>query len=354
MSVVGADTEQLRATATQLTQAADRLQGTLQHLNSSVTNTMYWRGPDSERFRSEWNGRFVHVLRTAIDSLRSGAETLRRNADEQVNASRAEGGGSDGAGGSTKGSPVHSPQNTHDMYGEIREMGEQKTNDSSGYRVQRVVGPDGETRYIVYIVGVDGSSTQTGASSIDAAQDKLDSKQIAALERLIPKDSDVMLAGLSQGGMDAQNIAKSGRLHVTQIVTFGSPSRADLDVPAVHMRADWDPVPHSTSGVLALGTGAGALLGGPGGALRGAMVTATPYAGSSLELGGNNEFFKAGSNVQSLNPMDHHGMGYDNVSKEYDKAVADGSAGKMNKHTGDFKGEVSGVVDIKADGSGSW
>jgi pimeloyl-ACP methyl ester carboxylesterase len=60
----------------------------------------------------------------------------------------------------------------------------------------------------------------------------------------MPKGAEVMLVGYSQGGTDAQNIAMQyNDFKVTQVVTFGSPVRQDLDVPAVHLQANGDHIP---------------------------------------------------------------------------------------------------------------
>ena len=47
-----------------------------------------------------------------------------------------------------------------------------------------------------------------------------------------------MLVGFSQGGMDAQNIAASGRYDVTSVVTFGSIVQpASMDYYTINL---WD------------------------------------------------------------------------------------------------------------------
>ena len=372
MAVLGADVDELRSTAKQLTQAADQLQSSMKSLSTLISNASMWRGPDSDQFRSEWRTQSVHSLTSAVDKLRAGADALRRNADQQENASRAEGGTIGGPGGSQNGDFVATPTGLHGLWGAIHDI----PKDSSGYRVQKVIGADGVERYIVYIAGTDGADGQTKLSNIPAAQGRVDEKQVEALKRLIPKDAEVMLVGFSQGGMDAQNIAKLHEFNVTQIVTYGSPTRADLDIPAVHLRASGDQIPNSTTAVAGAGliyrpasavasgiAGAidGALQGGPldaingavNGAALGANPLAAPYAGSTLGLGANNEVFHGDANVDG-DMWNHHNNGYENVSKQYDQAVANGTAGDMNKHVGDFQGIVVDHVDIKNDGSGNW
>lgn len=341
MSLAGADVDELRSAAKQLTQAADRLQGSMKSLTALISNAPMWRGADADQFRSEWKGQSVHALNSAVDRLRSGAEVLRRNADQQETASRAEGGA---IGQAPNGVHHHdlgsAAKNTHDMWKKIKSS--EHADHSSGYRVQRVVGDDGVTRYIVYIGGTDASDGQTILSNVPAAKGIPDATQLAAIKKLIdPPDAEVMLVGYSQGGMDAQNIAKSHELNVKQIVTFGSPTRPDLDVPAVHLRASGDPIPYSTTGAAV----ASLLPGGP-----------DPYASSALETGSNNEYYSANSNVNSLNPLDHHASGYDNVSNEYDAAVGKHTAGEKGSHMSSFQGRVDGKVDIDTSGNkhGDW
>lgn len=331
MTVIGADPDQLRTTANQFVQAADRLQGSLKGLNSFVSNAAIWHGPDSERFRSEWNGQSVFALNAAISALRAGAEVLQRNADEQENASRAEGGS--GSGGATAASMCYekSAGGLHDMWNEIHDI----PNDSSGYRVQKVMGEDGVERYIVYIVGTFGSETQTGWSFFNAMSGAPDDAQIDALDGLIPDDAEVMLVGYSQGGMDAQNIAASGRLNVQQVVTFGSPVRSDLDVPAIHLQADGDGVPGSAAGV-------------PG-----------PYFDSAIAAAHDSSIFHGESDVRpnGYNASGIHANGYGDLSQEWDneaRTLEGGRAAESAEGLKSFQGDVVDQVDIDAKGDGSW
>ncbi|WP_396910878.1 hypothetical protein [Mycolicibacterium sp.] len=326
MTVIGADPAQLRAAATQFTQAADRLQGTLKGLSNYVSNAAFWRGPDSERFRSEWTGQSVHSINAAIDALRDGAEILRRNADEQDDASRADGGGPGG-------SMCHeqSAGGLHDMWNEIHDI--PNTENSSGYRVQKVIGPDGVERYIVYIVGTDGSRTQTAWSNVGAISGVLDKEQVAALERLIPDDAEVMLVGYSQGGIDAQNIAASGKLNVQQVVTFGSPVRNELNVSAVHLQDSYDPVPGS------------------------GLFNPQLYSAQAQDGNGNVEVYSARSNVESPFGLDEHGSGYGDLAQKWDaeaRTLDGGRAAESAEGLTKFRGDVRGQVDIDKNGNGTW
>ncbi|WP_019972470.1 hypothetical protein [Mycobacterium sp. 141] len=59
MGVVGADSDQMRALARTLHQAADRLEAASAAVTGSLPSVP-WRGPDAERYRSQW-----HVERNA-------------------------------------------------------------------------------------------------------------------------------------------------------------------------------------------------------------------------------------------------------------------------------------------------
>lgn len=341
MAVSGADPDQLRATARQFQEAADRLQIAVRSLTAITGNAAIWRGADADRFRSEWNSQSVRALNSAIQALQQGADALRHNAEEQHSASRADGptNSAPGAGASTAGANQGSAaQTATDLWKEVRDV------PRDGYRVQEVRGDDGTTRYIVYIGGTTGELAAEGQSklaTIPAARGQLDENQIAKLKGLIPKDAEVMLVGYSQGGMDAQNIAKSGQLNVKQIVTFGSPSRDDLGVPALHLRETHDVVPGSTSIAFRVGLLSalvanrvpfvGSLISTE---LTRALIDSYPYSWSDMQTGQSNEFFKADSCSN-----DPHG-GYDVVSAEFDKALREGSGGTKFERVASFRGEV--------------
>lgn len=259
MTVTGADPDQLRSTASQFVQAADRLQSSVKGLNGFVTNAAIWRGPDSERFRSEWNGQSVFALNAAISALRSGADVLRRNADEQENASRADGGGGAGSGGS--GSKSAAPEGASALYKKIRTLDESH----DGVMIQEVVGPDGKTRLVVYLAGTDlEDSKRDVGRNLLLAGNWNDDETTAKIDRALraagydpadrSKQPEMMFVGFSQGGMEAQNLVASGRYNAAALVTYGSPLvHADVaGVSTVHLRAEGDNTPNIPAEALAL------------------------------------------------------------------------------------------------------
>lgn len=156
-----------------------------------------------------------------------------------------------------------SPAGAAELFSHIRN----DDHHGDGFRVERVIGDDGQTRLIVYFKGQDTTpgrglglgrsiGVSTGLIGVDAAA-------VDAIDRALadcPKGqaSEVMLVGLSQGGMDAQNIAASHRYRVDTLVTFGSPI-VRLDDPAiatVHIRAGGDPVPIAGEAGRAVSTAA--------------------------------------------------------------------------------------------------
>ncbi|MBN3458849.1 hypothetical protein JNN96_32960 [Mycobacterium sp. DSM 3803] len=238
MVMQGADVAQLRTLASQLTKGADSLETTARTLHSLVNGITQWHGADAQRFRSEWNGASAHALSTAAKALREAEKILRRNADEQENASDGK-----SAGAAEMFKRLENDQKND--YGE-------STCDSDGVRIESVVGSDGETRLIVYLKGQGtadgrGFDRSLGLATGVVGVDESITRQIDAALAKLPNGTktEVMLVGHSQGGMDAQNIASSGKYNVTTLMTYGTPIiHADNpNVATVHIRAEGDPVP---------------------------------------------------------------------------------------------------------------
>lgn len=241
MTFYGADPTSLRQLAVQFDRAAANLETTLKPLQSQVSNHRAWQGPDADRFRSEWTNVSRPRVTSAVDALRQAADALRRNADEQERASNADNGG------------VHNtaPVGTSQLYQRIHND-DDGTKD--GMHVEKVTGPDGKTRFIVYF---DGTATprhewwrnigdRVGLYDKDYVLGRIDS---ALRESGYDPDGepkpDMMLVGFSQGGMEAQSVLHENRYHVTDVVTYGAPLIYD-DKPGIntiHLRADGDNVP---------------------------------------------------------------------------------------------------------------
>lgn len=124
--------------------------------------------------------------------------------------------------------------------------------DDDGVHVDRILGAnDGETRYIVYLGGTIPFSIdpnqQNAFRNGDSYAGRLKPNQIAAIDRAIGsnKGAKVMLVGYSQGGLDAQNIAASGKYNVTTVITYGAPitKSPPTKYRIIHLEADGDPIP---------------------------------------------------------------------------------------------------------------
>lgn len=248
MGFAGADTERLRSLAQDVDRSVDTLNSASKALNGMASDASRWRGPDAERFRSEWSGVSLPAITRALTALRGVAEVIRSQAAEQEHASaESSGAGTRTSTARTPDSSGPAPQGLSGLWDQVSNVSSE--DGSAGYRVQQVLCDDGTERYIAYIGGTDSADGQTWASNVAAASGYPDDKQLAALRRLIPDGAEVMLVGCSQGGMDAQNISaqKDNGFRVTQLVTFGSPVRPDLNVPAVHLQANGDGIPYSAS-----------------------------------------------------------------------------------------------------------
>lgn len=101
-TILGADTEQLRALSAAMTTAAGRLEQSVTTVGSRAADASVWRGSDAERFRSEWSSSIVPALRSVAAGLREASVLLTREATEQDSASSP-------TGAVTTGSPAHHP-----------------------------------------------------------------------------------------------------------------------------------------------------------------------------------------------------------------------------------------------------
>ncbi len=252
MTVEGADVAQLRAAAAQFSRGASALETSSKALHSLIGSATQWRGPDADRFRSQWSGQSTRTVTAAVEALRQAADTLRHNATQQDDASKVN--TSDSAAGRTYDAP-QAPKGTEGLFKEILvEQKLAKTNsNTSGVRVQQVVGADGTTRFIVYLDGTFAGQDMTLLDNLSAMKgyvvpdiyDRINAALTAAGDRPGPNGPPIMLVGFSQGGMDAQNIAASGRYHVTNVVTYGSPLTQpdNPSIATVHLQAKGDNVP---------------------------------------------------------------------------------------------------------------
>jgi len=102
--IYGADVAEMRTLASFLDQSAERLQVLSVDLGRRIESSRSWSGPDADRFRSAWPADVASPIRSTFERLRDCAAALRRNADEQQNASAA----ADGATSSSNAAPAGS------------------------------------------------------------------------------------------------------------------------------------------------------------------------------------------------------------------------------------------------------
>lgn len=86
MALYGQDIEQVRQLAAQLNSKAGDIQNVISQLTSAV-NSVEWRGPDAERFKSDWQGQHVPQLKQIVSALQNASQQANRNASEQQQAS---------------------------------------------------------------------------------------------------------------------------------------------------------------------------------------------------------------------------------------------------------------------------
>ncbi|WP_438352666.1 DUF4474 domain-containing protein [Microbacterium sp. CJ88] len=99
------DIADVRSLAASFSKAAGQLEAAATHLDADLSRAR-WLGPDAATFRSDWNSSHRAALRRTATSLRDVSRLLVRQADQQDDASRNDGGVSaSGAGhvGSSRG-----------------------------------------------------------------------------------------------------------------------------------------------------------------------------------------------------------------------------------------------------------
>ncbi|UVI35911.1 hypothetical protein [Brevibacterium spongiae] len=133
--------------------------------------------------------------------------------------------------------PPHTepPRDVEDLY--IREANCHRGADSGQVRIEEIVGPDGTTRYIVYVPATTDWSPKSGDNTTDlttnvqgmAGNDTVMREMVrqAIADAGIGRDAEVMLVGYSQGGITAGSLAADQAflddVNVTALMTVGAP-----------------------------------------------------------------------------------------------------------------------------------
>lgn len=118
----GADIEQLRALSKSMAQSGTRLRSVESNINALVGSAA-WKGPDGEKFRSEWTSSLRPLLNKSFTALQDQSRTILGQADEQERASGGatggignDGGASGGGGGGGTSSGVGPDRNWGDAF----------------------------------------------------------------------------------------------------------------------------------------------------------------------------------------------------------------------------------------------
>ncbi len=302
----GADVEQLDILASRFEAQAARVREIIV-ASSALLFVTEWTGGKVDRIRSDWNSSARPSLTALAETLQRSADTLKREVDQQRQAS---GGGSsrrgnEGSSGPGSDSSVGpGPKSTQDLINGIREMNDKE----DAFSIQKVVGPDGVERFIVYISGT--GSASGGLMSPEenvAASFGVSTHTRENLERLIAEhigdqtDAEIMLVGHSQGGMYAEAIAASGQFNVKEVLTVGAPG---VPVPNGYGGANVTRLQHNADWVVNGVEGGRSVLLGPQG--HGLSILG---AAGGLDTSGAVETFRAGNPMEGFwnensNPWD--------------------------------------------------
>jgi hypothetical protein len=116
-----------------------------------------------------------------------------------------------------------------------------------------ITGPDGVVRYAVLLRGIDplpNPTVNTAAQAVKTSEREADTYARAVAQALrlagVPAGAELLVAGHSQGGIAAMNVAANGRWRVTHVLTAGSPignKPGMLRTQVLRIENRGDPVP---------------------------------------------------------------------------------------------------------------
>ncbi|MBT2597345.1 hypothetical protein [Arthrobacter sp. ISL-72] len=87
MAIWGADIVQLKALGTKLQAGSSEIDKQKSQLSKALESTD-WKGPDADKFRSEWSSRHVSDLARVARALEEAGKQASKNAAQQEEASR--------------------------------------------------------------------------------------------------------------------------------------------------------------------------------------------------------------------------------------------------------------------------
>ncbi|KRE68516.1 hypothetical protein ASG92_01195 [Arthrobacter sp. Soil736] len=86
MAFWGADTDQLKTLSTKLQQGSAEIEKQKSALTSALQSTD-WKGPDADKFRSDWESQHAAQLTKIAQALDEAGRQASRNAQQQEEAS---------------------------------------------------------------------------------------------------------------------------------------------------------------------------------------------------------------------------------------------------------------------------
>lgn len=93
MPFYGADINQLKSLSKKLSGGATLLDERAKELNSLINNSQHWKGHDAKQFVGDWQSVLRPLLQKTSEGIKTAAETILKNAEEQTSTSKAEAGG---------------------------------------------------------------------------------------------------------------------------------------------------------------------------------------------------------------------------------------------------------------------
>ena len=88
MAQLGNDPEQLDQLSKKFEQEAQQIQQATQQISSQVNST-WWKGPDADRFKNEWEGTYASQLKKIAEALRQVGTVVKKQATQQRQTSAA-------------------------------------------------------------------------------------------------------------------------------------------------------------------------------------------------------------------------------------------------------------------------
>ncbi|MDH6246232.1 WXG100 family type VII secretion target [Mycobacterium sp. OTB74] len=86
MAYYGIESEQMDQMGRQFDSKAAEIQSLVSQLGRALEG-VGWSGPDADRFKTDWQGKHATELKAVSEALRTAAQSIRRNMQDQQSAS---------------------------------------------------------------------------------------------------------------------------------------------------------------------------------------------------------------------------------------------------------------------------